>query len=189
VSVTNSALRATVKPGDPYATISEAPAWDALARWAEVHPRFAHYAFREACGLPPVPKSESISKWLAANARAAASLLDVDVRTAPTMAFDLSVGSTFLGSDPTALEMSTLSENIFGTLKKAHTAIGIGGYDEARLYTAPQFASPQTGKTKINPTDERRTIHLGIDLFAGPGSAIYAPLDGTVHALANNAAP
>src|SRR5262249_33222758 len=40
VSVTNSALRTTVKPGDPYATISEAPAWHVLARWAEVHPRF-----------------------------------------------------------------------------------------------------------------------------------------------------
>ena len=42
VSVTNSAQRATVKPDDPYVTVSEAPAWDALARWAEIHPRFAH---------------------------------------------------------------------------------------------------------------------------------------------------
>jgi len=190
VSVTNSALGASVKPGDPYVTISEAPAWDALTRLANIYPRFAHYTFREACGLPPVPKSDSTKKWLVANAGAAASLLDVDLRTAPSMTFDLSVGSTFLAADPSALDTDTLSEKIFGALKKAHVAVGIGRYDEARLYTAPQFASPHTtGKAKINPTDERRTIHLGIDLFAGPGSAIYAPLDGFVHTLANNTAP
>src|SRR6202011_1867690 len=68
VSVTNSALRAAVKPDDSYVTVSEAPAWEALERLAEIHPRFAHYTFREACGLAPVPKSDAVQKWIAANA-------------------------------------------------------------------------------------------------------------------------
>ena len=51
VSVTNSAHRKTLVPDDPYVTVSEAPAWEALEKWAQVHPRFAHYAFRAACGL------------------------------------------------------------------------------------------------------------------------------------------
>ena len=51
VSVTNSAHRKTVKPDDPYVTVSEAPAWEALERLAKIHPRFAHYTFRAACGL------------------------------------------------------------------------------------------------------------------------------------------
>ena len=51
VSVTNSARVKRQKPDDPYVTISEAPAWDALERLAAVHPRLAHYTFREACGL------------------------------------------------------------------------------------------------------------------------------------------
>ena len=55
VSVTSSAMRAKRAPGDPYVTVSEAPAWEALAKLDRIHPRFAHYAFREACGLPPVP--------------------------------------------------------------------------------------------------------------------------------------
>src|SRR5206468_1109303 len=50
VSVTNSAHRKTVKPEDPYVTVSEAPAWEALERLAKIHPRFAHYTFRAACG-------------------------------------------------------------------------------------------------------------------------------------------
>jgi 4-aminobutyrate aminotransferase-like enzyme len=32
-------------------------------------------------------------------------------------------------------------------------------------------------------------VHLGIDLFVQPGTAVHAPLDGIVHVLANNAAP
>jgi 4-aminobutyrate aminotransferase-like enzyme len=51
--------------------------------------------------------------------------------------------------------------------------IAIGRYNEARLfYTEPMF--------------EGRTIHLGLDIFAGPGTPIFAPLDGTVYAVANN---
>ena len=37
--------------------------------------------------------------------------------------------------------------------------------------------------------DERRTVHLGIDLFVEPGAVVRAPLAGVVHTLANNAAP
>ena len=187
VSVTNSALRATVKPDDAYVTISEAPAWEALERLARIHPRFAHYTFRQACGLTAVPKSDAVEKWLAGNAGSAASLLDVNLRTAPSSVFDLSVGSAFLGADPAAAEMDALSERIFGELKKARVSVGIGRYDEARLlYTSPIFAAAPGGGASGNPTAERRTVHLGIDLFAAPGTAVYAPIEGVVHAVANN---
>jgi Ser/Thr protein kinase RdoA (MazF antagonist) len=52
VSVTNSAYRKTLKPDDPYVTVSEAPAWNALERLGKIHPRFAHYTLRAACGFP-----------------------------------------------------------------------------------------------------------------------------------------
>ena len=64
VSVTISATRAKRAPGDPYVTVSEAPAWEALERLDRVHPRFAHYAFREACGLPPFPHGPAVVSWL-----------------------------------------------------------------------------------------------------------------------------
>ena len=81
VSVMNSALRADIVPGDAYVTITEAPAWEALSRLAQVHPRFAHYTFREVCGLQPVPKTIAVRNWLAAHATSAAPILDVDIRT------------------------------------------------------------------------------------------------------------
>jgi 4-aminobutyrate aminotransferase-like enzyme/Ser/Thr protein kinase RdoA (MazF antagonist) len=183
VSVVNSAQRATLKPGDPYVIVSEAPAWEALERLAQVHPRFAHYTFRDACGLSPVPHNAAVQKWLAASARSAASPLDVNLRTAPSVFFDLSVGSAAVGSDPAEMDCERATERIFAELKKARASIGLGRYNEARLcYTSPQFGA------STNPTEDRRTIHLGIDIFAAPGSAVYAPLEGTVHALANNTA-
>jgi 4-aminobutyrate aminotransferase-like enzyme/Ser/Thr protein kinase RdoA (MazF antagonist) len=183
VSVTNSAHRKSLVPGDPYVTISEAPAWEALEKLAAVHPRFAHYTFRDACGLPAVPQSEKIQQCLASMAGTAASILPMDLRDAPGVVLDLSVGSVLLGADPSASETPILNETIFGKIKSAKALVGIGRYDEARLlYTSPLFGDSE------NPTDERRTIHLGIDLFAAPGTLIRAPFDGVVHAVAINTA-
>jgi 4-aminobutyrate aminotransferase-like enzyme/Ser/Thr protein kinase RdoA (MazF antagonist) len=183
VSVVNSAQRASVKPDDAYVTVSEAPAWDALERLAKIHPRFAHYTFREACGLDAVPQSESVRKWLIGNARSAASILDLDLRTAPSLVFDFSVGGTFLGADPAAADPASLTRKISAELTRAGASVGIGRYDEAR----PIYASSLFGASE-NPTDERRTIHLGIDLQVAPGSAVRAPLQGVVHSMAKNTA-
>ncbi len=184
VSVTNSAHRKTLKPDDSYVTVSEEPAWEALERLAKIHPRFAHYAFRAACGLPAVPQSEKIKHWLEVSASSAASILDVDLRTASSVVLDLSVGSTFLGADPRASETSALTAKILHAMKCAGASVGVGRYDEARLlYTSLLFGASG------NPTDERRTVHLGMDLFVQPGAAVCAPLDSVVHVVANNSAP
>ena len=183
VSVVNSAQRVTVKPDDAYVTISEAPAWTALERWAQVHPRFAHYTFREACELPPIPHGAAVQKWLAAHAGSGESLLDVNLRTDPTVVFDLSVGSTAFGADPSAANAEVGTEKIFSELKRAHVSTGIGRYDEARLvYTAAQFGAASVSGSAASPLAERRTIHLGLDVFVAPGTALYAPLAGVVHA-------
>lgn len=183
VSVVNSAQRATIKPDDSYVTISEAPAWEALARLAKIHPRFAYYTLREACGLPAVPADSALQKWFAQNTDTAAPVLDVDLRTAPSLVLDFSVGSKFLGADPAAANPAVLSERTFAEMERAGACVGIGRYNEARaIYTSALFGCT------ANPTDERRTIHLGIDLQVRPGNAVHAPLDGVVHALANNEA-
>jgi 4-aminobutyrate aminotransferase-like enzyme/Ser/Thr protein kinase RdoA (MazF antagonist) len=184
VSVTNSAHRKSLVPDDPYVTISEAPAWEALEKLAAIHPRFAHYTFRDACGLPAVPQSKKIQSWLLSNASRAASILETDLRVAPCVIFDLSVGSTFLGSDPSSFKTENLTEAISREMRSATALVGVGRYNEPRLlYTSPLFGASE------NPTDERRTIHLGIDLFAVPGTPIHAPLDGVVHGVAINTAP
>jgi 4-aminobutyrate aminotransferase-like enzyme/Ser/Thr protein kinase RdoA (MazF antagonist) len=182
VSVVNSAQRASVKPDDSYVTVSERPAFEALERLAQIHPRFAHHTFRDACRLEAVPQSESVRKWLIGNAGTTASVLDLDLRTAPSLVFDFSVGSTLLGADPAVADPTIATERIFAEMKRACAEVGLGRYDEARaIYTAAQFGGGSA-------VDERRSIHLGIDLHVPAGTAIRAPLDAEVHSFANNRA-
>jgi 4-aminobutyrate aminotransferase-like enzyme/Ser/Thr protein kinase RdoA (MazF antagonist) len=186
VSGVNSAYRKTLKPHDAYVTVSEAPAWNALEKLYKIHPRFAHYTFRSACGLPPVPQAAAVRGRLQAHAEEAASLLDIsggNLRNVPLHVLDLSVGSTFLGADPARWQMPAASHAIFAEMRRSAATVGIGCYNEARaLYNSPQFA------TGDRPTDERRTIHLGMDFFAEPGTRVCAPIEGTVHCFANNRA-
>ncbi len=142
VSVVNSAHRKTLYPNDPYITISEKAAWEALRTLSKIHPRLAHYVFRHACGLKP------LEDWTPP--KAAAPIMD---HLDSAVVLDLSVGN--------ATEMASPD------------FVAIGRYNEARLfYTEPMF--------------EGRTIHLGLDIFAPPGTPIFAPLDGTVYAIATN---
>ena len=183
VSVTNSAHRKTIKADDAYVTVSEAPAWKALERLDKIHPRFAHYSFRQACGLSPIPQHEKMQRWFEKNGREAASLFDADLRTAPSIVLDLSVGSEFLGANPRESETAALTRKIPALMEEAQVSIAIGRYDEARLlYNSPLFGAD------ASPLEERRTIHLAMDLFADPGTSMHAPLDGIIHTLANNAA-
>jgi 4-aminobutyrate aminotransferase-like enzyme/Ser/Thr protein kinase RdoA (MazF antagonist) len=181
VSVTNSALMKTKRPADPYVTISEGPAWEALERWLGIHPRLAHYRFRDACGLSPVPHASRVMTWLARQ-DGAPLLAAVDLRTARTLVLDLGVSSRLLGADPAATETGALTRTIFGAMERAGTTVAVGRYDEPRLlYSSALFG----GGT---PIDERRTVHLGVDLFVAPRTAVHAPLDGVVHVRANNRA-
>jgi 4-aminobutyrate aminotransferase-like enzyme/Ser/Thr protein kinase RdoA (MazF antagonist) len=181
VSVIVSATRTQAGRDDHYASVSEAPAWEALERLDRVHPRFAHAVFREACGRPPLAHGPRLAAWLAK--ADAASVLELDLRSAKHLVVDLSVGSPFLGADPRNAETPELTRRIFGALAQAGASFGVGRYAETRgIYLSPLFAPGG------RPTDERRTVHLGIDLFVEPGSVVRAPLRGVVHRLAHNRA-
>jgi len=183
VSVVNSAHRQTLVPDDPYVRITEAPAWAALERLGKIHPRLAHYAFRAACGLSPVPQSEKVVRGIGL-ASPAPVLPWQKLREGKCIVLDLSVGSPFLGSNPENSAPAVLTRGIDNVLDESELAVAVGRYDEPRaFYTSPAFGN------SANPTDERRTVHLGIDLFAAPGTPVSAPFDGVVHALADNVEP
>ena len=181
VSVTNSALRHRARPDDPYVTVTQEPAFAALARLARVPPRLALALFRSACERPPVPEAEGALAWLKAHGHEAAGVLDSDLRRGKSLVLDLGVSSLFLGADPRGAETGPLTAAIGEAQAKANSPVAVGRYDEARvLYASPLFAGSGARE------DERRTVHLGMDLFVPPGSAVRAPFDGVVHLLANN---
>ncbi|MFH1632778.1 MAG: aminotransferase class III-fold pyridoxal phosphate-dependent enzyme [Chloroflexota bacterium] len=184
VSACINAHQVRQRPEDKYLVISQGPIRSTLPRLAEIHPRFAAATFRQACGWPPVPQAESVTDWLRRNAESLTPVLDVDLTTGQCAVFDLSVGSPHLGADPASGTAATLPLSLIRQLEAARVQVGIGRYDEARLiYTSPAFA---TGEAL---TDEHRSIHLGMDIFAEADRPVFAPLAGTVYAFSNNAAP
>jgi len=184
MSVCHSANQYRREPGNEYLRISEKPAWELLNKLTAIHPHLANYTFRHACGLPPVPQCEPVCAWLKQNAGRFGQIVDDDLTVERQLVLDLSVGSRFLGGDGDGADLPALTEKIFGQIRTAGVAVGIGRYGEARLiYTSDLF------KVQTEQMPEHRTVHLGIDLFKQSGQPIYAPLDGQVHSLANNTAP
>ena len=172
------------QPDNKYLSISQEPIHNTLPRLAQIHARLAEATFRHACGLPPITASKPAQDWLRANAHTFASVLAIDLRTAPCAVFDLSIGSPLFSGNAQENAEPLLGRRLNEAMKSAGAQVGIGRYDEARyLYTTPAFA------TGNGPADEHRTIHLGIDLFVEAGTPVYAPLAGTLHACANNTAP
>jgi len=184
VSVVNSAYQRHADPGNEYLTVSERPACELLDRLGSVHPRFAHYSFRGACGLEPCPASPVIESWLRGRADAIGPLLDPDPRTASHVVFDLAVDSLHAGTPAVWSDSGLSAKKIARRIEDSGAAVGIGRYDEARgVYTSGVFAKPG------NDGPSSRTVHLGLDLFAKPGTAVLAPLDGVVHSVAVNDNP
>ena len=182
VSVVNSGIRKQEAPDDPYVVISERPAWDVLEKLDKVHPRLAHYLFRSVCGFTAVPHETAVRTHLEqANP---AQMLDLDLRTEPLIVLDLSVSSLWLTADPDAMNTPNLSVAIEQAMTAAGCEVSVGRYDEVRLlYSNDLFA------TGTDLSTERRTVHVGLDLFAPADTKLYAPLDGRVHIVANNNAP
>jgi len=182
MSVCHAAHQRRLRPENEYLSISERPAWEALERLARIHPRLAHYTVRAACGLPANPTSATVTTWL--ETTTPAPIVPADLHTGAVHVLDLSIGSPSLTAAQLLSDRTdTLSSTIFDEIAAVGAQVGLGRYDEARpFYTGPAFA------LSANPTDERRTLHLGIDLFAPAGMPVAAPLDGTVHAVADNRA-
>ncbi len=184
MSVCIAAEQQAKQPENAYLGISQTSIRKALPKLTALHPRFSEAIFREACGLTPFPSSDGIANWLADHTDEFASPLNFDLHAGSIHVLDLSISSPLLDSDPVKNEEPYLTSRIEVALTEAGTQVGIGRYNEARyFYTTPAFA------TGDKSTDEYRTIHLGIDLFAPVGTLVYAPLAGTVVSLNDNNAP
>lgn len=172
VSVCLAARQQAARPDDAYLGISQGPIDTTLPLLASIHPRFAHYTFRAACDLPPVPHATRVVEFLRTHASTFAPLLGHDLRTTPVAPIDFSAGSTLISSESDENAPDELDRRIQRVLAQRGTTIGVGGYGEARLI----YHWPNEPKQS-----EPRTIHIGLDLSLAAGSPLFAPLDGIVH--------
>jgi len=179
VSVTNSAQMRLERPDDPYVVVSEAPAWRFLERFARVPAPLVAARLRAACDLPPSDGAERVQRWLGEQRGSFAPVMGIDVATIPTGS--LAIGSTSAPRDPTGM-----TDDEARTLGMA-AGVGptwVGSYGEPRaVYTAPAFRSGP------GATADRRSVHIGVDVFLPAGTAVQAPFDGLVDTAEYREAP
>ena len=175
VSVAASRRRGT-DDVDDYLLVSEAPAWAFLEATADVHPRLAEGFLRAACGLPACPRGPALAQWLGKQRPAPV----MDVPAAAATVLDLSVGSPLLTGRDTD-DTLDFTRRVWAAMDRDGAQVGIGRYREPRgFYLTDIFA----GRPAEMP--ERRTVHMGIDVFDRPGAEVRAPLDGVVRSVHDN---
>ncbi len=179
VSIT-AARRAARGDVDDYLMVSEAPAWAALEVLGHVHERIATGLLREACGYPPSGRERGLERWLS---RCTPQPVLAPVPAGGTVTvLDLSVGSPLLTGRDTD-DTAAFAGRISDALEEAGASVGVGRYDEPRgFYLTEAFDTPG------GEMPERRTVHLGVDLFVPAGAEVRAPLPATVHSVRDNAA-
>jgi 4-aminobutyrate aminotransferase-like enzyme/Ser/Thr protein kinase RdoA (MazF antagonist) len=173
-SVTLSASRRERIKDNAYLNISEAPAWAMLERLRAMDPALATGNLRHACGFEAAPGAKAVIAWIAGNRDELRPALD----RPPVV---LSKATVPFGdpSHPIAKASATRrpdeAERLWRTIAdKDGVELGIGPWGEERpVYSSDAFRS-------VFAPDQRRTMHLGLDLFAPAGSNVRTPLDAIV---------
>ncbi|HEX4932204.1 MAG TPA: phosphotransferase, partial [Gemmatimonadaceae bacterium] len=173
VSVTNSALMQRERPGDPYVVISEQPAWRFLEQARGIAEGQMRARLRVACGMQASDGASRVRTWLDAQRGAFAPVLGLDLATIPT-------GSLAIRTSLVPRDAMMLAEAEARTLGAAAGvgATWVGSYGEPRaVYTAPAF------KKGGHAIADRRSVHLGVDVFLPAGAPVNAPCDGVVETV------
>ncbi len=181
ISVSKSAINREAEPGNTYLLVSEQPAWEVLRKWRDVHPDFARFAFRHACGYDPHPDASAFEAWAKGHSFSLAQVFPTIART-DTFPLDLSVGSLFAGHEQEFNNLDLFQFRIEALQKQHPHKIPAGGYLEAR----PLYTSGEYGKTGNNGP-ESRTIHLGVDFWLPQSTPVHTMLDGEVVIAVNDA--
>lgn len=181
ISVTNSAINKIERPDNEYLQISDASAWELLERWKNINPEFAHYSFRNTCGLSAHPSEGKFKQWAKEQSL---QILDLFPHFTHNELYllDLSISSKWIGHQKEFNNLDLFQYKI-DQIHKAHPmAVIAGGYLEPR----PIYTSDTYGRIGNNGP-ESRSIHLGIDFWFDAGTAVHSLFDAEVIAAVNDA--
>lgn len=183
-SVCIAATQLRQRPDNEYLGVSQLAIADRLPSLATIPFSLARAMFRETAGREIVPTATRVVSFLEQRRTSMPPVLGIDPARARSIVLDLSVGSPLVAGDRAENTEPAITRRVLTAMRAANASLAIGRYDEPRLIDdAPAF---QTGQ---QPADEHRTIHIGLDLFAPVGTPVFAPIDGTIHAFADNKAP
>ena len=177
LSVAMAGWQSARDPGNDYLLVSQDHVWPALRSLARGGADGADELLvarlRAACGYEPVAAARAVRAHLA-------TVDPAPVLGRPLPELGYRVLDWSAGREP---EASAGRGRGRGPVLRAPR-----GLHDAGLRRRP--ATPaRTPRTECADPDERRTVHLGVDLFVPAGTTVHAPLPGVVHAAADNAEP
>lgn len=180
ITVTKSAMNKIAEPDNEYLLISEKPAWGVLEKWHTIHPDFAYFSFRAACGMNAHPNASAFEQ-IAKNTNITLNTLFPSINANMVTPLDLSVSSTWLGHEADFSDLDFFQFKIDQLQKEHPDSIIAGGYSEPRsVYTSNAY-------DKIgNSGRESRTIHLGVDFWLPEQTPVHAILEGEIVTAAYN---
>lgn len=175
VSIINASVQQRLRPDDAYVTISQIGATKLLRFLHGRDDQVAYERLRSACGLAASANPERIAKYLRQQRDQHARVLATAHPLETAARLDLSFASTTGGDNPLHFDADEAAHRIHKAMRDANTELAIGRYAEPRpIYTDAAFGEQ-------GPNSNRRTVHLGIDLFAPAGTEVMSPLPGHVH--------
>ena len=177
LTVAIAAHNRSIDPDQQYLTISEQPAWDLLEKMKTISPQLAHFHFRSVCNLKACPKQSWFDEWVQ---KAEVSPV-IQTKGRELVQLDLSIGSLELGLEQSYHNQAALQNKITEMVGELTHNLGVGGYNEVR-----PFYSTEAYRVSGNHGAKWRTVHLGLDIWDSANVAVYAPLNGMVHAVSNN---
>ena len=121
--------------------------------------------------------TERLAAWLREHPQASSKVVDIE----PEDKFhplDFTANNHELSVD-LVNDAAKFSQWVNDKLAANHCRYGIGGYLELRTI----YDNRQQFETDAQ---ERRNLHLGIDIWADAGTPVYAPLKGKIHSFQDN---
>jgi|SRR5215469_4491635 len=121
---------------------------------------------------------ETLTEILQKNSQQFHPVVSFDPEKEKLFPFDFTKNNKEL-TEPILNDTDKFTEYVNQKLKAANAKFGIGGYNEYReLYSRSRVFD--------EPGAEPRRLHLGIDIWGKPYTAIMSPLDGIIHSFAFN---
>jgi 4-aminobutyrate aminotransferase-like enzyme/Ser/Thr protein kinase RdoA (MazF antagonist) len=170
-SVTNAAVIKQEKPDDPYVTVTEEAAWRLLDRLDEFDQAVIRLRLRQTRQQEAKARLGIVKAFLDQTKGQCPQVVGRDLKDAVPL--DLTPGQATVPSNPFRMNAAEMARRVDEEIPPGGT--GLGKYAEPRLiYTAPQFFRD------TNKHGDRRTVHMGVDVFAPALTSVVAPLDGTI---------
>ena len=168
MSVVNAAVQSAADPGNEYLSISQEVVPRTLMQLQEQDDHLTWFGFRDACGYDPNPRGREIRQYLA-TAAVRSQVIPMPEDRSGIGILDWSIDGA--GSPTTVEELQ-------GYQRTHGFEVLLGRYGEERSIYRDAAFDPQGASA--------RTVHLGLDLFAGAGTPVFAPLEGVIEAFADN---